>query len=233
MRPPRARAPASDLDVEAVVFDMDGLLLDTERLARQALRWACAQEAIELPESLSHQLIGVPADRCRRLMVEHYGEGIPVDRIFVAAACLLEAEMDRGPPLLKPGVPELLAGLDERAMPRGVATSSSRSKARHHLRAAGLEDCFDIVVTRDDVACGKPAPDLYLHAARGLHVAPSRCLALEDSYNGVRAAHAAGMPVIMVPDLLPPTGEMRDKCHAILADLHRVLPLLMAGQPRL
>src|SRR5207302_1685493 len=119
---------------------------------------------------------------------------------------------------VKPGAVELLDAAESARLPRAVATSSSRAKAMHHLRAAGIVDRFDAVVTRDDVVRGKPHPDLFLRAASALAIAPARCLALEDSYNGVRAAHAAGMPVIMVPDLLPATEEMRGLCHAILDD---------------
>ena len=123
---------------------------------------------------------------------------------------------------------EVLDRVRELGLPLAVATSSARQKALDHLRTAGLGDRFDAIVTRDDVRRGKPSPDLYLHAANALRVAPQRCLALEDSYNGVRAAHGAGMTVVMVPDLLPPTAEMRDLCHAIARDLHIVAAALGA-----
>jgi hypothetical protein len=120
-------------------------------------------------------------------------------------------------------VPEVLDYLDRENLPRALATSSSRDKALHHLDAAGIAERFDTIVTRDDVARGKPFPDLYEQAARRLRLPPRHCLALEDSYNGVRAAASAGVPVIMVPDLLPPTAEMQQLCVAVLHDLHAVL----------
>jgi beta-phosphoglucomutase-like phosphatase (HAD superfamily) len=107
-----------------------------------------------------------------------------------------------------------------------VATSSSRDKAVHHLSRAAIWHRFDAVLTRGDVSQGKPHPDLYLAAARALAMAPSRCLALEDSYNGVRAASAAGMPVVMVPDLLAPTDEMHRLCSAVMHDLHEVADMM-------
>jgi HAD superfamily hydrolase (TIGR01509 family) len=129
-------------------------------------------------------------------------------------------------------VVELLDFLKARKVPCAVATSSARDKADHHLQAAGIARCFDAIVTRDEVARGKPFPDLYRHAAQRLGAAAESCLALEDSYNGVRAAAAAGMPVVMVPDLLPPTEEMESLCHAILADLHEVMEMLAAEGDR-
>jgi HAD superfamily hydrolase (TIGR01509 family) len=219
-------AGTSRLCVDALVFDMDGLLLDTESLALRALQLAGAEVGLEMSDSLCRSMIGVAADRSRLLFVECHGEAAPAESLFAAAARHLEAQIDAGLLRLKPGVTQLLDAAEHARLPRAVATSSSRAKAVHHLRAAGIVDRFDAIVTRDDVTHGKPHPDLFLHAARALATPPGRCLALEDSYNGVRAAHAAGMPVIMIPDLLPPTDEMRALCCAILPDLHAVVPLL-------
>ena len=216
------------LAVDAVVFDMDGLLLDTESLALNALRIAGREFGLDMHDALCHSMIGVAADSSRRLLLEHHGSDAPADRFFAAVARELEAQVDAGLLRVKPGAAELLRHLEAEAVPRAVATSSAREKALRHLRAAGIADRFDAIVTRDDVSRGKPHPDLYLHAARALRVEAARCLAIEDSYNGVRAAYAAGMSVIMVPDLLPATDEMRRTCHAILPDLHEVVPLLPA-----
>ncbi len=110
---------------------------------------------------------------------------------------------------LKPGVVELLDCLDAHKLPRAIATSSSHKTAQHHLAFHNLAGRFHHVVASGDYAAGKPAPDPYLMAADRLGVAPGLCLALEDSYNGVRSASAAGMMTIMVPDLLEPTDEIR------------------------
>jgi HAD superfamily hydrolase (TIGR01509 family) len=214
------------LNPGAIVFDMDGLLLNTEILARRALRLAGAELGMDLPESLCERMIGVPADGCRQLLFERYGDGCEPDQLLAASARHLHAQIAAGELKLLPGVRELLAHLRHHEVPHAIATSSSREKARHHLEAAGLLNVFGTVVTRDDVARGKPFPDLYLEAARRLCVPPRQCLALEDSYNGVRAAHAAGMPVIMVPDLLRPTPEMQRMCLAIMRDLHAVMTML-------
>ena len=217
---------AAPPSIEVVVFDMDGLLLNTELLAREALQRAGREVGIALLQSDCALMIGVAADACRRLVLDHCGTGAPVDALFEASTRHLHAQIEEGLLRVKPGAHELLALLDERRMPRAVATSSARAKALHHLEAAGLLDRFDAIVTRDEVERGKPHPDLYLRAAERLNVPPARCLALEDSYNGVRAARAAGIPVVMVPDLLPPTDEMRQLAMAVVEDLHAVVSTL-------
>jgi beta-phosphoglucomutase-like phosphatase (HAD superfamily) len=107
-----------------------------------------------------------------------------------------------------------------------VATSTVRRIAEQHLRRAGFFDHFGAVCTREDVARGKPHPDLFLKAARDLGVGAERCLVLEDSYHGIRAAHAAGAMPVMVPDLLPATDELRALCVAVVCDLHDVRKML-------
>ena len=215
--------------VQAVIFDMDGLLLNTEILARRALQLAGADLGLDLTDEFFALLIGVPADGNRRLLFEHYGPAAPADALFAAAARHQRTLIDSGEMQLKPGVLELLDLLDKTGMPHGVATSSGRDKALHHLQHAGIAERFQAIVTRDEVARGKPHPDLFLRAAQALGMAPGSCIALEDSYNGVHAAHAAGMPVIMVPDLLPPTDEMARKCVAIVPDLQAVSTMLAAS----
>jgi HAD superfamily hydrolase (TIGR01509 family) len=210
----------------AFIFDMDGLLFNSERLALRALDEAARSLELDLPHGFSLRLIGVPADRSRELLFEQLGPCAPADRLLAEATVRLHAAIDGGRLRLQPGLTELLAWLDACEIPRAVATSSSRAKAAHHLRATAIEDRFDAIVTRDDVARGKPHPDLYLKAAAALGRRPAECLALEDSHNGVRAAHAAGVPVVMVPDVLQPDDEMRRCAVAIVDTLHGVRPWL-------
>ncbi|HWF00452.1 MAG TPA: HAD family hydrolase, partial [Caulobacteraceae bacterium] len=129
---------------------------------------------------------------------------------------------------LKAGVVELLDYLELEAIPRAVATSSGHGSVERQLRPLGLVERFGAIVARSDYANGKPSPDPFLTAAARLGVAPEACLALEDSHNGVRAATAAGMMTIMVPDLLAATQEMRQLCVAIADTLHEVRDLLAA-----
>jgi HAD superfamily hydrolase (TIGR01509 family) len=210
---------------------MDGLLLDTERLAMQALGEAGREIGVAMPVELCRSLIGIPEDASRAVLLEAHGSAATTDRLLAAATRLFEAAIQEGRLGVKPGALLLLDAADRAGLPRAVATSSLRRKAILQLQAAGIAERFDAVVTRDDVARGKPHPDVYLQAAQALGMAPSRCLALEDSYNGVRAAHAAGMSVVMVPDLLPPTEEMVRLCRAVVADLGSLVPWLDAHPP--
>lgn len=215
--------------VEAVIFDMDGLLLDTESLAMDALVSAGTELGYDMPRTFCHLMIGAPADRCRALVIETYGENFPLTRYFETQERHLRSLVDAGKMQLKTGVIELLATLDAQGIKRAIATSSSRTRTDHHLGLVGIAEQFSYIVTRDDVTRGKPNPDPFLKAAQLLGVAPEACLALEDSYNGVRAAHAAGMRVIMVPDLLQATEEMRTKTAHVVQSLHDVISLL--GEP--
>jgi len=225
--------PLQGFRLEGVIFDMDGLLLDTETLAMKGLEIAAVEMGVEAPEPFLHAMIGVPADRCRVLVAERFGESFPTIRFLERASLHMEGLIEKGALKLKRGALELLGHLEMLAIPKAVATSSSRAKADRHLRRVGILDRFDAIVTRDEVERGKPHPDLYLRAAKEIGVAPANCLALEDSYNGIRSASAAGVAVIMVPDLLAPTDEMRAKCATIVADLLAVLPLIASGGARL
>ena len=202
----------------AVVFDMDGLLFDTETLSQAAFVAAASETGQQFPSDLFFRLIGGTWPDDRTLLLDHCGASFPVDAFQVIWKrqfdLLVETSLT-----LKPGALALLGTLDELRIPRAIATSSSLDSVRHHLGALGLTGRFDAIVARGDYAAGKPAPDPYLRAAERLGVEPRLCLALEDSFNGIRSAAAAGMIAVMVPDLLQPTPEIRALCSFIADDL--------------
>jgi beta-phosphoglucomutase-like phosphatase (HAD superfamily) len=206
---------------QAVVFDMDGLLCDTEVVYRDAMIATAAEHGHEMPLALFRSMIGLPGPAGDQKVLDHFGADFPIDqfnarvREHVDAACTIGIA-------LKAGVVELLDHLDELALPRAIATSSSHRAVEAHLGPSGIIPRFHTVVARGDYERGKPNPDPFLTAARRLGVAPELCLALEDSHNGVRAASAAGMMTVMVPDLLDPTEEMHGLCVRIARDLHEV-----------
>jgi HAD superfamily hydrolase (TIGR01509 family) len=211
--------------VRAVVFDMDGLLLDTETLARDCVMAIAAERGHDMPLSLFLQLVGIPNVEGHQILFAHFGPDFDAEGLFQASWARFAEVVDLEA-LLKEGVVELLDHLDQLGLPRAIATSSPREAVDHHLGPSGLIPRFDAIVARGDYGRGKPAPDPFLLAAQRLGVAPHDCLALEDSHHGVRAAHAAGMMTVMVPDLLEPTEEMHDKCVRIALSLHEVRALL-------
>jgi HAD superfamily hydrolase (TIGR01509 family) len=213
--------------VLAVIFDMDGLIVDSEVVYREAILAAAAARGCDLPLALFHQMIGAPIVQNRELLFAHFGEDFDIEALLADSAARFHeifALEDR----IKAGVVELLDELDARGLARAIATSSPRDSVERHLAPGGLLARFDAVIARGDYARGKPAPDPFLAAARALAVAPEACLALEDSHNGVRAAHAAGMMTVMVPDLLEASEEMEALCVAIVATLHDVREMLQA-----
>ncbi len=216
--------------LHAVVFDMDGLLIDSEVVFRRVFLELCAERGLTMPLPVYHQMIGVPQAGCVAMLADHYGPGVDVQALFADSGTRFRAVAE-GETLLKAGVVELLNHLDAVGLPRAIATSSPRSSVDHHLGPGGLVARFDAVVARGDYARGKPAPDPFLVAASRLGVDPVHCVALEDSHNGIRAAHAAGMMAIMVPDLLEPTEEMHAKCVRIAESLHDVRDLIDAMGP--
>ena len=205
----------------AVVFDMDGLLCDTEVVYRDAMMAAAADHGHEMPLSLFLTLVGLPSATADRKIVDHYGDSFPFADFDRRVSELVAQACDTGI-ALKPGVGPLLDLLDQLEISRAIATSSSHRSVAAHLGKSGILPRFQHVVARGDYALGKPHPDPFLKAAERLGVAPENCLALEDSHNGVRAAASAGMMTVMVPDLLEPTDEMQGLCTAVATDLNHV-----------
>ena len=211
--------------VEAVLFDMDGLLIDTEAAYLDALQDAARDLEVQMSMEFCHSMIGISGRECDVMIQGLYGPGFRLDhfreRFTGHARRRLEAHLP-----VNPGVVEMLDFLAARGLRLAVATGSGRVTAERHLGRAGLIDRFAAVATRDDVENAKPAPDVYLEAARRLGVAPERCIAFEDSNVGLTAAHAAGTMAFMVPDILPPLPEVRAKCLRVFDDLHEARRLL-------
>jgi HAD superfamily hydrolase (TIGR01509 family) len=207
--------------VEAVIFDMDGLLLDTESVYRAAMVASALAMGYDFPHDFCQSMVGTAEAEIHHMLQQRFGADFPIVRLFADCETEMRQRLDAGVPV-KAGAAELIGELAGRKLPMAVATSTVRRIAEHHLQRAGLLDHFTAVCTREDVTRGKPHPDIFLAAAKKLGVRAERCLVLEDSYPGVRAAHASGAMAVMVPDMLPATDELRALCVAVARDLHEV-----------
>jgi HAD superfamily hydrolase (TIGR01509 family) len=212
----------------AIVFDMDGLLFDTEALYLEASQLAAAERGQDVAPGVLTQTIGLTWAQTKILLLEYFGQAFPIDD-FIADWLSHFNSIASTRLVLKRGVLELLDLLNELGLPRAIATSSSQQTVQHHLAAHNLQDRFHYIVGYGDYSTGKPAPVSFLKAAERLGVAPRLCLALEDSHNGVQSASSAGMMTIMVPDLVEPTEEIRKLCTLVAPDLHAVRGIIVGA----
>ena len=215
--------------IQGVIFDMDGLMFDSERVWDRLWIPCCEQMGLPAPtEEFLSAGRGTTGDRLKRHIHEFYPTVDP-QKMLETMWKLGDVEFAKGVPV-KPGLYELLDYLEEQGIPRIVASSSPKNMILCNLQTSNTMRYFHEVVSGLEVARSKPAPDIFLEAARRLGIEPAQCLVLEDSYNGVRAGVAAGMTTVMVPDMLPPTEEMAGLYTACCKDLREVRDLLAEGQ---
>ena len=211
---------------EAVVFDMDGLLLDTEKQALQGFRHACFSHGVTPNLPAYYRCIGSRSGDTRQILIDGHGPDFPFDDVVAAWNAYCVANFKNRPPPVKAGAREVLQTVREARLPCALATSTQAPTVTERLAAVDLDHYFDVKVTGDRIERGKPDPEIYLVAAAELGVEPARCWALEDSANGVRSAVAAGFSVVQVPDLVEPGAAIRAFGHVILPSLHAANELL-------
>ena len=210
----------------AVVFDMDGLMIDTERVALECWIESARVFGWEISRETCLALVGLGQRESRQALLDRMGGKFPLTEVSARGReRYLQRLRDEGV-AVKPGLIPLLDWLDARRVPVAVATSTQHALALENLALAGLSERFTTVVCGDQVPKGKPAPDIYREALAQIDVDPARCVALEDSEIGLRAAHAAGLTCIVVPDLLPPSAEFEPLAHAIVPSLREARTLL-------
>ena len=207
--------------MQAVIFDMDGTLIDTERVSQAAWRRAAQDFRIEIPERILHAFVGCSIPSAMNMIDDEFGDPAFTERLFNRRHEIFDATWEDELEL-KPGAAEAVAAVRERGLAVALATSSVRDRAITSMERLGLMELFDAAVFDEDIEHHKPAPDVYLVAADHLGVEPTRCVAVEDSFNGVRSGAAAGMRTIMVPDYNEPTPEIRALCAEVLTTLHEL-----------
>lgn len=198
------------LSFQAVIFDADGTLFDTETLMYEV--WVEIGRDMGLTMTVPEYLNYVGLNRAAVLDMMHSRYGAQFDAAEFMVRCvarLSERIEEEGVPL-KPGVHEILELLHGKGIPMGLATSTHRVRTDRRLELSGLGRYFSAVVTGDEVSKGKPDPEIYRTACEKLGLSPNACLAVEDSRNGILSAHRAGLKVAMIPDMVPPTPELEE-----------------------
>ena len=216
---------------KAVVFDMDGVIFDSEKLYRK--HWMISAKEFGLDESIMEtlldQIAGATKERNSLLMKEHFGERFDYMVFREATMSRMDEDIRENGLDLKPGVKELFNYLKGHNYLIGLATSTHKERAEKNLKRAGLISYFDGIMYGGIVAKGKPAPDIYEHACQLLGVKPEEAVGIEDSINGVKSSHAAGLYTIMVVDLIEPNDEVNRIADQIYDSLFEVKTLLENG----
>lgn len=212
--------------VEAVVFDMDGVLFDTERLIIECWREVASHMDICEIDRLAQDSIGSNRAATKIRFLEGLGENFDFDQFDLEVHETFFKKLDEEGIPVKLGVYEILEYLKGAGIKIGLASSTKEESVRSHLKRSGIEDYFEVIIGGDRVKASKPDPEIYLLACEKLGVLPKHAIAIEDSYNGVRAASAAGLLTIMVPDLLPATKEIEPLLHKKYNSLLEVMKYL-------
>ncbi len=206
-----------DKRMQGAIFDMDGLLIDSETIWQGEWYAIAAERGVTLPEDFPARMCGTGGARTREVVRSCYRTDDPEPILRECSERVHRLEKD-GVPLM-PGVHTILNGLRAQGCRIAVASSSPMEMIERNLRLDGIEGCFDELVSGRTVAHGKPAPDVFLLAAERIGVPPERCWVFEDSLNGVEAGWRAGCRTVMIPDKVPPTDEARRMCWGIYPSL--------------
>ncbi len=206
----------------AVIFDMDGVIFDSEQAYIDIYRELLTRDGITFIEQACIDAIGANWLRTREIWHEYYGDAFDFEPYHAEARAILTKKSFP----LKPYVHEIFDHLKAQEVPIALASSTREESVMRMLSEAELVKNFDAIICGDMVSHSKPHPEIFLTAAERLSAAPADCYVIEDSYNGIRCAHNAGMHPIMVPDILQPDDEIRGLAEVVLPNLHEVIPYL-------
>ncbi len=209
-------------EIKAALFDMDGLLIDSEKVYRDCWIQAAQELGYAFDEEKALALRSLDKTLANALFINWFSDKTAYERVKERRKEIMNEKIKQEPLQGKPGVRSLICELEKRGIKSAVVTASPQKRARMHLGSVGLNGLFETIITTEDVKKGKPFPDVYLYAAGKLGVKPEECLAFEDSPNGVKSAHEAGCQTVLIPDLTPVTEELMpyvDYVYGSLADL--------------
>ena len=209
--------------IKGAVFDMDGLMFDSEKLVYENWKTMLNELGFEYDIEIFKNTIGLRTDETKRYYNSLYKENFNYDELKIRSRKMFFDRVEREGVPIKKGLFELLDFLKENNIKMAVATSTSRQSCERMLKKSGAYPYFDEIICGDDVTKGKPHPEVFLKASERLGIAPQYCIALEDSINGIKSAHSAGMITIMVPDFLQPTDEINPVINCLCNDLTEVI----------
>ena len=211
--------------MNAFIFDMDGVIFDSERLYIECCVEAASQLGMENIMEICHRCIGVTTDVTEAVLLETYRDADLVKRFRELSVALFRDKYRRGLLKMKPGVREVLGYLRHKGLKTAIASSTKTEIVEKELKEAGIWSLFQVIVGGDQVLKSKPSPDIFLRAAELLGEKPESCVVIEDAFTGIRAAKAAGMTAIMVPDQLQPDSEIQNLADVIVPSLFQVVDL--------
>lgn len=205
--------------IKAVIFDMDGTLIDTEKYYRIYWPKALAEFGFHMTDEQALAMRSLGRPFAPRQLKEWFGEELDYPTVRQRRKELMEVALQEDGIALKPGAKEILAYLRSKQVVTAVATATDLERAGKYLEQVGLKDSFDCIISAAQVKEGKPSPDIYLYACEQLGLAPEECIAVEDSPNGVRSAAGAGCKVVMVPDQTAPDEDLRASIWQVAENL--------------
>ena len=212
--------------IKAIIFDMDGVLFDTERFFMDAWKIAGEKHNYHNIYDACIASIGVSKEKSKEIFKTTVSKDFPFDEIREEVSNLCHDLIEKKGIPTKKGVKEILSFCKENGYKIGLATSTRRQTVLSHLTKANILNFFDEIVCGDEVKNSKPFPEIYITACQKLNVNPNDAISIEDSYNGVRASSSAGVRCIMVPDILPATDEVKSLCFTVKDDLLSVIEFL-------
>ncbi|MCQ4022198.1 MULTISPECIES: HAD family phosphatase [unclassified Ruminococcus] len=212
--------------INAVVFDMDGLMLDTEWTTYKLSKENAAKMGYEITLDMFKQTVGKRSPDAKLYYKSVFGDGFDFDRMRqMNLECFRKCIEENGVPK-KPGIDKLLTYLKNSGIKCAVASSTSQAVAEDLLKRADIFKYFSAAVFGNMIEHGKPAPDIFIEASSRLNIPCGECMCLEDSHNGIRAGYSAGMVTVMVPDMLPPNDEIIGKAYTVAKDLFEVIEII-------
>lgn len=215
---------------KTIIFDMDGVIFDTESLWLSCWGYLGGKYGLENTESVFRKCIGTTVEETEAIVRAHYGDELPCDKFNREVSELFHAKIEESGMPVKAGARELLSFLRVNGYRVGLASSTKSSTIKSELEQVGLLEFFEVIIGGDMVQKSKPAPDIYIRACEEMHIQPSDAFVIEDSRNGLRSASSAGLKVFLVPDVVEPDEEMEKLAYRVFPDLIEVRRYLSGGE---